>query len=212
MKKNNKYKQLNQEERVIIAFLWRSGKSKNYIAKELKRSWDTIDKEIERNGEINKYNKKIIYYAKKAEKKYLKRRKESKEKYRIIENNWKIEGKIFKLITDENLSPEQIANRYLTVSHQTIYNWIYRINNIKLKKKIVSNLRRKDKKYRKSSKLHSFQSIIAPKKMIDERPKVINNRERIGDFEGKKVNFFTFFPVLNEVKEFSMSEFRKTGK
>ncbi len=86
------------------------------------------------------------------------------------------------------------------------------MDSIKLKKKIVSNLRRKGKKYRKSSKLNVFGNKTALKKMINERLEAINNRERIWDFEGKKVNFFTFFPVLNEVKEFSMSEFTKTGK
>ncbi len=80
------------------------------------------------------------------------------------------------------------------------------MNDFSLKKKIVKNLRRKGTKYRKSSKLHSFQSITAPEKMIDERPVCIDKRERIGDFEGKKVNCFTFFPVLNEVKEFSISD------
>jgi len=46
--------------------------------------------------------------------------------------------------------------------------------------------------------------------MIDQRPKVINHRERLGDFEGKKKNYFFFFPVLNEVKKFSV--FRRKEK
>ena len=58
------------------------------------------------------------------------------------------------------------------------------MEDIKLKKKIVFNLRRKGKKYRKTSKLHKYQSITAPKTMIDQRPEIINNRKRIGDFEG----------------------------
>jgi len=205
MKNHNKYHQLTQEERTIIAFLWRSGKSKNYIARELKRSWDTIDKELERNGEYNQFNK-LIYQSVKAQKKYLKRRKESKEKYRIIENNHKIEEKLIELITDKekNLSPEQISGRYDTVSHQTIYNWIYRMEDMKLKKKIVSNFRRKGKKYRKTSKLYSFQSITAPKRMIDERPGIINQRKRVGDFEGDTVK-------LNGLERFYTLVDRKSG-
>ena len=177
------YTQITQEERVIIADLWRRNKSYYYIAKWLKRKYDTIKDEIERNGEVNQFGK-IIYFAGKAEKKYLKRRKESKEKERIIENNFKVEERIIELITKENLSPEQIANRYDTVSHQTIYNWIYRMEDVSLKKKIIKKLRRKGKKYRKSSKLYTYESKIAPKTMINERPEIINNRERIGDFEG----------------------------
>jgi len=186
MKNNNRYKQINQEERVLIAELWRRNKSYYYIAKFLNRKYDTVRNEIERNGKYNKFGK-IIYSAIKAKKKYLERRKESKENKRIIESNYIIEEKIIKLITEEQYSPEQISNRFNTVSHQTIYNWLYRMEDIKLKKKIVKSLRRRGKTYRATSKLHSYESITAPKTMIDQRPEVINNRERLGDFEGDLV-------------------------
>ncbi len=180
------YTQLTQDERVIIADLWRRKKSYYYIAKWLSRKYDTIVSEIERNGETNKFGK-IIYSSKKAGKKCLKRRQEAKEKQRIIENDFEVEEKITKLITKDQLSPEQVSGRYDTVSHQTIYNWISRIKDIEMKKQIVSNLRRRGKKYRKTSKLHTFQSIIAPKTMIDERPSATDDRERLGDFEGDTV-------------------------
>jgi IS30 family transposase len=87
------------------------------------------------------------------------------------------------LITKEQLSPEEISGRYDTVSHQTIYNWIYRMNDISLKRKIIKNLRREGKAYRKASKLSVFGSKIAPKTIFDQRPDVINKRESIGEFE-----------------------------
>ena len=183
MKNHSKYSQLTQEERTIIADSWRRNKSYYHIAKWLNRKYDTIKNEIERNGKYDSFGR-LIYSSQKAQRKYLERRKESKEKYRIIENNYKIEEKIIELIVREHYSPEQIANRFNTVSHQTIYNWIYRMNDSSLKIKMVKNLRRKGKKYRKTSKLHSFQSITAPKRMIDQRPNVINKKERLGDFEG----------------------------
>jgi len=180
------YTQISSDERVIIADLWRRNKSYYYIAKWLSRKYDTIRDEIERNGEVNRFGK-IVYSSRKAHKKYLERRQEAKAKERIIENDFKAEKKITRLITEEQLSPEQIAGRYDTVSHQTIYNWIYRMEDIELKKQIVSNLRRKGKTYRKTSKLHTFQSITAPKTMIDARPKEIDARERLGDLEGDTV-------------------------
>ena len=54
-------------------------------------------------------------------------------------------------------------------------------------KEIISHLRRKGKKYRKTSKLRTFESITAPKTMIDERSMAIDKRERLGDFEGDTV-------------------------
>jgi len=184
---NNKYHQLTQEERAIIAHNWRNKKSINYIARDLKRPWKTIRDELERNGKYNQFGK-LIYSARKAQKKYLKRRKESKEQYRIIENNYKLEDKIIKLITaKENLSPEQISGRYDTISFKTIYNWIWRKEKGKTKNKLIKGLRRQGKKYRKNNKNRGYESIIAPKTMIDQRPEIINNRERLGDFEGDLV-------------------------
>jgi len=184
MKNHNKYHQLTQEERVVIAHHWRNKKSINYIARDLKRPWKTIRDELERNGEYDQFGK-LIYQSIKAQKKYLKRRKESKEKYRIIENNYQLEEKLIKLITQkENLSPEQISGRYNTVSFKTIYNWIWRMEKGKTKNKIIKGLRRQGKKYRKNNKNRGYESIIAPKRMINERPEIINNRERLGDFEG----------------------------
>ncbi|MFH1188918.1 MAG: IS30 family transposase [bacterium] len=179
----NNYTQITRDERAIISDLWIKGKSYYYIANWLGRKYDTIRNEIERNGRINQFGK-LIYSSQKAHKRYLNRRKQAKRKERIIENNFTIEEVLTKLITKEQFSPEEIAGRYDTISHQTIYNWIYRMTDYELKKYIVSNLRRKGKKYRKTSKLHNFESVMAPKTMIDQRPDVIEGRERLGDFEG----------------------------
>jgi IS30 family transposase len=195
------YTQITYEERVVIADLWRKHKSYYFISKWLDRKYDTIKNEIERNGIHSEYGR-IKYKAKKAQSKYLERR----QKYdnRIIENNKKLEEKISNLIIEEQYSPDQIAGRFKTVSHQTIYNWVYRMEDIKLKKKIVKNLRRKGKKYRKTSKLHTFESITAPKTMIDKRPKIIDNRKRLGDFEGDTV-------ILNDKQRLYTLVDRKSG-
>jgi IS30 family transposase len=197
------YTQISAEERAIIADLWRRKKSYYYISKWLKRKYDTIRNEIERNGEVNQFGK-IIYLVNKAQKKSLNRRRTSKVNYRIIENNFKLEETIINLITKEQFSPDEISGRFDTVSHQTIYNWIYRMTDYELKKEIVSNLRRKGKKYRKTSKLHSFQSITAPKTMIDQRPRVIDKRIRLGDFEGDTV-------LLNGLERLYTLVDRKSG-
>lgn len=139
------YTQLNYEERVIIADLWKKSKKVNYISKYLKRSWETINTEIKRNGYLAKYQT-IIYVPKTAQNKYLKRRKKSKKQFRFIENNFKIKEKIYSEIIENQLSADQISIRYQkeinNISHQTIYNWIYRIESKSEKKEIIKNLRR----------------------------------------------------------------------
>lgn len=197
------YTQITRDERVIIADLWKRDKSYYYIANWLKRKYDTIRNEIERNGEINQFGK-LIYTSRKANKKYLSRRRKSKRDSRIIENNIKVERRIIELITEDQLSPEEISGRYKTVSHQTIYDWIYRMSESKTKRDLISNLRRSGKKYRRTKKTSSFQSIIAPKTMINERPCIIEQRERLGDFEGDTV-------LLNGLERLYTLVDRKSG-
>ncbi len=202
----NKYTQITRDERAIIADLWRRGKSYYYIVKWLKRKYETIREEIERNGDMNKFGK-VTYSVIKAQEKYLNRRKAAKEKERIIENDSEIEKVIVRLITNEQMSHTQITGRYDTVSHQTIYNWIHRMTDMEIKKDIVSNLRRRDRKYRKSSKLHSFDSITAPKTIIDQRPEAIDNRERLGDFEGDTVllnGLERLYTLVVKIKKYSL--------
>ena len=209
----NHYTQINYDERVIIAELLRKKKSYYAIAKWLGRKYDTIKNEIERNSHYDKHGN-VVYYAKRADKLSRKRRKESKKDKRIIENSSLVEEKIANLIVNNDYSPEQIANRYDTVSHQTIYNWIYRIEDENKRKNIIAHLRRGGKKYRTSKKSKGYESIIAPKTMIDERPDEINNRERCGDFEGDTVHLSgkeRLYTLVDRKSRYTIIKYLKNG-
>jgi transposase, IS30 family len=187
-----KYTQINQEERCIIAYLWRGNKTMDYIAKELKRSWGTIRNEISENGKKDRFGN-IIYEVHRAQKRHDGRRKESKENYRIIENDLDLEKQIERLIVDKQYSPEQVAgllavknDGVFRVKCQTIYRYIYRKKD---NQELVKNLRRYGKSAaRKETILKPCR--IAKKTMIIDRPSIINNKERIGDFEGDTVKLF----------------------
>ena len=188
----NKYTQITQEERCVIAHMWRHNKSINRISKELKRGWDTIRNEIYNNGKKDQFGK-LIYEVYKAQKKHDKRRMDSKEKFRIIENDFELERQINLLIGDKQHSPEQISgvlalnnNHIPVVSFQSIYRHLYRN---KENKKVIKNLRRGGKISRRQEKV-SKPCKTAPKTMIDDRPGVINNKERLGDMEGDTVKLF----------------------
>lgn len=182
-----KYTQINSEERAVIAHLWRNNKSINHISKQLKRSWNTINHEVVNNGTKDKFGINI-YYADKAQKTYNKRRKGSKFKQRKIENNFELEKLIRLKIVDKQYSPEIIAGELALhkcktlVSHVTIYKYIYDSKDEELK----SNLRRQGRKY-VYSKVSKNTSVIAPKVNISERPRCINEKTRLGDFEGDTV-------------------------
>lgn len=91
-------------------------------------------------------------------------------------------------------SPEQIANRLRQdrrrkrfVSHMTIYRYLERdkANSGKLWKNL--RILRKQRKNRKSPKWRRAESSIPNRKMIDERPKVVEKRNRLGDVERDSV-------------------------
>lgn len=200
-----KYTQITQEERCVIAHLWRGGKSIDYVAKELKRGWETVKNEIYENGRKDRFGKRI-YEVHKAQRKHDKRRKNSKEKFRIIENNIELEKQIEDLIVDNQYSPEQVAgllalnnNHTPVVSFQTIYRQIHRKKD---NQELLKNLRRSGKPQKREKKVLA-PCKIAPKTMIDVRPAVINEKQRIGDFEGDTVKLFDLEKFYTLVDRYS---------
>jgi transposase, IS30 family len=96
---------------------------------------------------------------------------------------------------EKEWSPEQIVGRLElenpankstnSISHECIYQYVYRQQ--KKDDIIYQKLRRKRKKRRKRLKKDDNRGKIPNKVMIDKRPDVINNKERIGDWEGDTI-------------------------
>jgi IS30 family transposase len=102
-----------------------------------------------------------------------------------------------KLFINEQLeshqsSPEQIAGRLkkmqnISLHHETIYRYI--IQDKRDDGELYLHLRHKQKPYRKRYGSASTNSAkgIPDRVDIDERPEIINNRQRVGDWEGDTV-------------------------
>jgi len=87
------------------------------------------------------------------------------------------------------LSPEQICGRLTleeqeTVSHERIYQYVYED---KAQGGDLYTFLRCQKKRKKRYGSHSRRGIIPNKVSIDERPKVVEKRSRIGDWEGDTI-------------------------
>lgn len=67
----------------------------------------------------------------------------------------------------------------------TCYKYVYRVQ--KKGSSLYEKLRRKRKKRRKRLKTADKRGQIQNKTMIGERPSIINNKERIGDWEGDTI-------------------------
>lgn len=172
------YTHITNIESISIEIYIKEWLNYSEIARKLWRSPSTIKREVDR------YKDKITwkYYSWIAIR--LRKEKRSKinknNKQRIKNNNEFLIKYILSKIK-KYWSPEQISWRLkqekdITISKDTIYKFIYE-NYPELIKKYF---RRKWKKYQKDKK---FKYQLMDRKMINTRPKIVETRERIWDWE-----------------------------
>ena len=173
-----RYKQLTLKERYHISTLLKKGWSQKEIAESIGVHASTICREIQRNKDILTQE----YHYTFAESTSCKRKQE-KVKYTVITSKIKtyIKSKL-----KEDWSPEQIAGRMkrdngFTVCHETIYRYIY--HNKHRGGSLYKYLRHKNKKYHSRSNIYQRRGIIIDRVSIDKRPKIVEKKNRIGDFE-----------------------------
>lgn len=179
MKREN-YHHTTKTERMEIALLKGKGYSLRNIAKMLGRSPNTISEEVKFNSVNEQYD------PEKANHKAYTNRKYSKYQGMKIVSNRQLEDYVKEKI-QLDWSPEQIAGRIKKVdkhikyaSYQAIYKYIYSIYG----RQIERYLRYKGangKKYKKGGK---NTDKLQDREFIDNRPKIINKRQRFGDWEG----------------------------
>ncbi len=168
---------LTVEERDRIAQLQFRGAEQQEIAKALGRSAATISRELRRNRTDGEY------LAAQAQRESERRRRERPLVRKM--DDPKINATVRAGLT-RNWAPEQIAGRMRQqgadrrVSPQTIYAWIKQDEN---REHWESFLRRRGK--RRNQRKNAATTGEAAR--IDQRPEVIEERMRLGDFEGDTV-------------------------
>jgi IS30 family transposase len=173
----NKFKQLTLKERYQISAYIKVGYKQKQIAKLLKVSQSTISREINRNSEDKKYN------PEQAERLKFTRHK-NKVKYIKLTN--KVKNYIREKIKLD-WSPEQIAGVMKktkirnSVSHETIYKYIY--HNKSCGGRLYLRLRHKNKRYHKRGVEYNTRGMIKNRISIDRRPKIVERKARVGDWE-----------------------------
>ena len=173
-----KYKQLTLKERYHISTLLKRGWKQKEIAESIGVHPSTICRELQRNRDTitKEYSYEFAHSISQS-------RQCSKVKYTVITSKIKTYIKS-KLKAD--WSPEQIAGRMkldkgFTVSHETIYRYIY--YNKSRGGKLYKYLRHKNKKYHNRRNSYQRRGIIIDRISIDKRPKIVEKKNRIGDFE-----------------------------
>lgn len=173
------YTHISNHQRIELATLHRNGYSVSNISKQLKLHRSTVYRELKRNsrprGSYDSYYANNL--AEMRKERFSKNRKLTSQMITFIKEK----------LENHQWSPEQIhgycfQNNIPMVSHERIYQYIYQDKG--KGGKLFEHLRTGKKKYKKRYGKHKNpKTIIKNKVSIDQRPEIINNKERFGDWE-----------------------------
>ncbi len=174
------YKQLTIDERYQIKAYLKIGLANIKIARLLHRHPSTISREIRRNTGLKGYR------PKQANKFALDRRLSALKSFKLTEL---IKDHIKRLIRQE-LSPEQVCDylkkhSIVTLHHETIYRMV--LTDKKHKGTLYQHLRHLHKSHRKRYGSYERRGRIQNAISIEERPRIVDDKVRIGDWEGDTV-------------------------
>jgi len=171
------YKQLTYELRCQIYALKKTGMSQNKIAQQLSINQSTISRELSRNAGKRGYRiKQAQALSDKRRLSACKAMKMTSNLIALIDSKIQVEW-----------SPEQISGwlkeeQKILVSHETIYLHIW--SDKQYGGQLFQFLRRKGKAYQSRSKAkQAGRGFIKNRTSIDERPPVVEDKSRVGDWE-----------------------------
>lgn len=171
-------KHLTEEQRYAIYTMLQIPMTQKDIAEAIGVHKSTISRELRRNCD-KRSGKYIMDLAqRKAEK-----RKANKRHKEVFTAPMQLR---VKRLLKRGFSPEQIAGRSKVegkaiVSHETIYRWIW--EDKRSGGTLHKHLRRQGRKYAKRGSKNAGRGFIPNRIDIDERPPVVELKERFGDLE-----------------------------
>ena len=90
-----------------------------------------------------------------------------------------------KSLLKKDFSPEQISGRLklsgIAISHETIYQWIWK--NKAFKGKLYLYLKRRGRSYKRRGAIYQTRGAIKDRVDIDLRADIVRERRRVGDWE-----------------------------
>lgn len=174
------YNQLTENERYQIYVMLKAGHSQKEIALYLNRCPSTISRELKRNRGLRGYRPAQAQHLSDT-------RRRTAPKARKLTDE--VKGWLDKLLRQE-LSPQQAVDylkrhKTLDLHHETVYQWIYADK--RSGGDLYRHLRIAAKPYRKRYGHYDRRGKIVGRRDIDERPRVVDRRTRIGDWEGDTI-------------------------
>lgn len=177
-KKLQMSKHITEEQRYAISMMLQIPMSKKAIAEAIGVDKSTVYREIKRNCDARSGSYSMELAQRKAD-----RRKQQKHRKEVLTPAMR--KRIIKLLK-KGFSPEQIVGRsrlegIAMVSHETIYRWIW--EDKRRGGKLHKYLRRQGRRYAKRGSKNAGRGFIPGRVDIDERPEIVELKERFGDLE-----------------------------
>jgi IS30 family transposase len=174
------YYQLTEGERYQISSILKEGFNQKQIALNSGRSPSTILRELMRNRGVRGYRPKQAQTLSNT-------RRVGADK--AIKLTVEVIDWIERLIRQE-LSPQQVADylreeKNISLHHETIYKWIY--SDKSLGGDLYTHVRIASKPYRNRYGAYDRRGKLRNRVDIDERPAIVDERLRIGDWEGDTI-------------------------
>lgn len=174
------YKHLTREERYQIHALRRQGTSLAVIAAELNRSRSTITRELKRNAGTKGYKPAPAHDRART-------RQSTRRNARQFDAQlWSQVHSYLRL----ELSPEQVSGRLkeergLRISHECIYLHIY--DDKRAGGDLAKHLRCQKVRRKRYGSGQERRGTLKNRVSIEQRPAIVDQRSRIGDWEGDTV-------------------------
>jgi IS30 family transposase len=172
------YSQLTLEQRYIIYSMLKIGYSQTAIAKVIGVHKSTISRELIRNRSSRAYRYKQANT-------FAEGRKKGKVRFRLDGSTWAyVEQLICKEWSPEQISAWMKKNMDIAVSHEWIYKYV--LKDKQTGGSLYLHLRCK-KKRKKRYGSNERRGILKNRVSIDERPAVVDTRNRLGDWEADTI-------------------------
>ncbi len=178
MKKEKKYSHITKTERLEIAVLMRRKYRLREVAQVLKRSPGTLSEEIKNNSTHGHYDPEKAHH-----KAYVRRKYSKYQGMKIISNP--VLRKYVEKHLKEDWSPEEISGRIKEIDKHLPYpsfRVIYKFIKSVYGRSLETYLRYRGKNKKRKSDISSLK--IEERMFIDQRPKIVENKRRFGDWEG----------------------------
>lgn len=170
------YKQLTYEQRCQIEALKKSGMTQQEIADAIGTTQSTVSRELSRNTGQRGYRHKQA--QRKAEGRRYNAVKAVKMTERMVD---RVEQKLALKWSPEQISGWLFEEHGEPLSHERIYQHIW--DDKRIGGQLYTHLRRQGKKYQKRCNGKRSRGQIRNRVGIEERPGVVDEKSRIGDWE-----------------------------